>query len=524
MGMIKKDTKEYVPQIFDEPIKNIVMDTIKKNKQILIFFNNKKSCENTAEKLSKGSSLNSEKLTKISKEILDVLSSPTKQCKRLSECIEKGVAFHHAGLHSQQRSIIEREFASGTIKIICATPTLAMGVDLPAFRTLIKDIRRFESRTGMEFISVLEYQQLAGRAGRPGKEEYGESILIARDKNEKEELEERYIFGELEDITSKLAVEPVFRTYVLSLIAGGFINSDEKLKEFFSKTFYAHSFGNIKVIEEKIEVVIEKLEKWGFIETFSGKKDEFISGDRYKDMASNKIYPTILGKRISELYIDPITAHFILTNIKKTLNKKNKITELGILHLLSNSLEIKPLIRTRNSEIEEIEKDIKEKEDEFLVEIPEIYSVEYEDFLDSIKTTKLFDYWMNEKSEEYILEKLSVRPGEMQIKLEVIDWLLYSLYELAKIMRWREVMSIAKKIRIRMKYGVKEELLPLVRFKNIGRVRARKLYNNKIRNVKDVKETSLEKLSMVVGKNIAESMKKEVGLSSVKKEEEQKNL
>ena len=103
-----------------------------------------------------------------------------------------------------QRNLIEDEFRNGNIKIICSTPTLAAGVDLPAFRTIIRDLKRFSYR-GLIWIPVLEYLQMAGRAGRPEYEKFGEAIVIAKSQTEKEEIYENTLVIELKK--SNLSVE-----------------------------------------------------------------------------------------------------------------------------------------------------------------------------------------------------------------------------------------------------------------------------------------------------------------------------
>ena len=66
-------------------------------------------------------------------------------------------------------------------------------------------------------------------------------------------------------------------------------------------------------------------------------------------------------------------------------------------------------------------------------------------------------------------------------------------------------------MRVRLKYGAKEELLALLRFKNIGRVRSRLLFNAGIKDRRDVKEASLEKLAQVLkSKEIAKQLKDQV--------------
>src|SRR3989344_8177718 len=127
----------------DNAVLNIALDTIKIGKQALVFAGTKKSAEKTAEEISKKIKVNNEILDKLSDDALSALSKPTKQCERLALCLKKGIAFHHAGLVQKQKSIIEDNFRSGNVKIICCTPTLAYGVDLPAYRVILKDLRRY---------------------------------------------------------------------------------------------------------------------------------------------------------------------------------------------------------------------------------------------------------------------------------------------------------------------------------------------------------------------------------------------
>ena len=71
------------------------------------------------------------------------------------------------------------------------------------------------------------------------------------------------------------------------------------------------------------------------------------------------------------------------------------------------------------------------------------------------------------------------------------------------------------KLRLRLRYGVKEELLALIRLQDIGRVRARKLHNNKIRDIKDVKNADIAVLTQILGKQVALSVKKQVGQETI---------
>ncbi|MCH8328825.1 MAG: DEAD/DEAH box helicase, partial [Nanoarchaeota archaeon] len=322
------------------PALDLALDTIKIGKQALVFANTKRSAEKTAEDIAKKIKTEDKKLTELSDKVLKALSSPTKQCKRLSDCIKKGIAFHHAGLVAKQRELIEDNFRNGLIKIICATPTLAMGIDLPAFRTILKDLRRYGPR-GMAYIPVLEYLQMSGRAGRPKFDKFGEAIVVAISENDKKNLYEKYVLGSPEEIYSKLAVEPVLRTYLLSLIAANFVNTKKQIIDFFSRTFWAFQFTDMDKLTLIIDKMLDLLEEWEFIQQ-NGKKEDFTDADKM-DGDDEKIKATLMGKRVAELYIDPLTAYFFITCLRNASDKK--IKDISFLHMICHTLEIRPLLR-----------------------------------------------------------------------------------------------------------------------------------------------------------------------------------
>ena len=74
-------------------------------------------------------------------------------------------------------------------------------------------------------------------------------------------------------------------------------------------------------------------------------------------------------------------------------------------------------------------------------------------------------------------DKIGVEPGDMHRIVEMANWLAYSLYEVAKLLHREDFMPELYNLRTRIRYGVKEELLPLVALEGIGRVKARALYN-----------------------------------------------
>ncbi len=473
----------------DEKELALAEDTLKMKKQCIIFAGTRKSAENSAEKAAERAmkfldSGEKAQLKEKSDRILSALGSPTQQCKKLSVLVSKGAAFHHAGLAGSQRKIIEEAFRDGLIKIIASTPTLAAGVNLPAYRCILRDMKRFYAGLGSRYIPVLEYQQMAGRAGRPRFDSEGEAIIVAKSSNEGEELFEKYVMGEAEEITSKLAVEPILKTHVLALISSG-LRTNEEIADFFSKTFYAFQYGNISALFGKLRNVISELIGYGFAET-----------------CGDEIRATRMGRRVSELYLNPDSGW----KFSRALALQSK--EFGLLQLIASANEMMPALYVRNSEYPDMEEQLTKREAELM--IADGKDIFEDDALGSFKTALFLESWCSEKGEDFIFEKFGVSPGELHARLEIADWLLYCCHEIAFLLGMKESLNTIKKLRTRLKYGVMEELLPLVRLRGIGRVRARKLWNSSVRSVFDLRKVPLEKLAALIGAKTAEEIKRQV--------------
>ncbi len=473
----------------------LALKTITEGKQALVFTSSKLSAEKTAEEISLEIA-EGKKLSELRKDILSVGSTSTTQCKKLANCVEKGIAFHHAGLLAGQRELIEENFRLGKIKVICATPTLAMGVSTPAFRVIVKSLKRYNDKRGMmDWISNMECHQMMGRAGRPEFNESGEAILIASSEHEEERIKERYIYGEIEPVQSKLAVEPVFRMHLLSLISTGNIASQEGAEKFFAQTLWAQQFGDMDEVNVIITRMLSLLEEYGMI---LRKKEIFGA--------------TYLGRRVAELYLDPTTANSLVQRMKNAAKMidKGKINDFSFFQAFSYTFEMEPLLRVKKKEEEEIWDKLMEQYESLLEAEPEeLYLRDF--FMNSIKTALFFQEWVSEKDEEYLLEKYDIRPGEIRAKLEKAEWLLYAGEELSKALQLNELVSVFSRLRVRVKYGIKDELVPLVKVRGVGRVRARKLFNNGVKDIGDLRLMEKGWLAKILGKETAEEVKLQVG-------------
>jgi len=299
------------------------LDTVAEKHQCLIFAMTRKNAVAWAKEAGldvvKELKPNQKKeLEKISKKILPKEDyDNTKLTSELAKTVKNGTAFHHAGLDQRCRTIIENAFKDRHIKLLTATPTLAAGVNLPARRVVIPSVMRY-TNNGLEKISILEYKQMCGRAGRPQYDDIGESIIIA--KGYPDEILEHYVDGEPEPLESKtLDEDSSLRINLLGFIytASKFNpTSYEKIIKFFSQTFAAYQLSDDSVLEKKITKQLEKLKEYGMI------TDE------------NGFEPTKFGIRIFYLRIDPETA-FDMTGYIEDYLRGTKHT-FGILYMITN--------------------------------------------------------------------------------------------------------------------------------------------------------------------------------------------
>jgi superfamily II RNA helicase len=96
------------------------------------------------------------------------------QYHHLMALVERGIAFHHSGLVPMLKEIIELLFGKGLIKILFATETFAVGINMPTKTAVFVGVKKYdEEREGMRVLTTAEYLQMAGRAGRRGLDTMG---------------------------------------------------------------------------------------------------------------------------------------------------------------------------------------------------------------------------------------------------------------------------------------------------------------------------------------------------------------
>jgi len=344
-----------------------------------------------------------------------------------------------------------------------------------------------------------------GRAGRPRYDTEGQAILLAGSEADARYAWENYIKGEPERVYSKLGVEPVLRTHVLALVSSGVTPTRSGLMEFFSRTFYAHQYEDSAGLAAIMDRIILMLEEFGFITTNSAQEDAgpFQSAASLgKDI---ELRATSIGRRVSELYIDPLTANHFIRSLD--IARERQPGHIGYLQAMSNTLEMSPMLPVRKGDLEAINDFLNREEKSLIQKPPNPWDIEYDDYLRSVKTAMLFQEWMEEAGEDVLLDRFRVTPGELRVRLSNADWLLYSMQELGLLLGHMGILKDLRKVRVRVSYGIREELLPLVRLKGVGRVRARMLHTSGLRGLEDLRRIPQASLERIMGPGVARQIK-----------------
>lgn len=325
--------------------------------------------------------------------------------RQLAECLRAGVAFHHAGLRSGHRSVVESAFRDRDVACICATPTLAAGVNVPARRVVVRDQRRY-GEGGMEWIPTLEVHQMCGRAGRPGLDPHGEAVLVA-DADTREAVRERYVEGDPEAVESQLADPGALRTHVLAAIATGFAATETEVLDVFEGTFYARETG-AGGLADAVAVAVDDLVAAGMVARETGGVEDY------------RLVATAVGETTSKQYVRPETGERIVAGLRAAagLSDATTLTAFEVVcdtpdmqdTYLGNA-ERADVYRFARSNAAHLTTDMSEPDD-------------FEGWLESVKTARILDEWIGGATVEELVERYRIGPGDLDSRVERAEWLL----------------------------------------------------------------------------------------------------
>ena len=498
-----------IENVINDHTSNLVLDTLKDGAQCLVFDSSRRNCTGVAKRLTK---VVKPTLTVDDEEHLSILADDilsageVETTNILADCVRGGAAFHHAGLNSKHRKIVEDGFRNNLIKVVSSTPTLAAGLNLPARRVIIKSYQRYDPNFGMKNIPVLEYKQMAGRAGRPHLDPYGEAVTITGHKQASDDFFKEYINGKSEDVQSNLGSESALRTHILSSIVSGFVESRRELIEFLGSTFYAFQ-NDVETLNETLDECLTFLIDNGMVVSVTGESVQTTFDSKDVETHSDMLVPTALGKMVSVMYIDPLSGAMIVDGLKRLEN----ITDMPMLHLICSTPDMRSLYM-RSSDYSWVDQFVSEHHSEF-VNVPSPFkAVEYDIFLGEVKTAVLLHHWVTEVSLSDIADRFGVGEGDIHGYANTAEWLIHASVRLAELLDIDDIKPIAA-LEYRLHYGTGIDLVDLVNINGIGRARARKLYDAGIKNCDTLRSADAGVVAALVGPKIAESIYLQVGMT-----------
>ena len=475
----------------NDVIVKIVEKAIKYNSQALSFVSTRRFTESLATFVAKKirnkiSTEQKKQFKEVADKLLEVPknkgSLPTTTCLKLAEAAENGIAFHHAGLFNEQKEIIEEEFRKGNILMISATPSLMYGVNLPSKTVAIRDTTRWTSN-GPQPIPVFDYEQMSGRAGRPQYDDVGYSYLIAKTDDEAMNLQDYYIYGEIELTNSKL-IENKDAIYkqIIAQIASTLSKDLDELVDFFEKTLYGYQMSN----NPSMSLFASDSLKWE-LETAL----QFLLQNGIIRATPEGLKTTEFGNLIAKSNYAVETA----VKIKEYITSIDRFNVAEFIYALSETPDL-PLITFKGRKNKDPVRDKMSESGLFAVDIG-----------NSEATTVSLIEWINERSEFEIENKYGVYSASTRRSAYEASRLVRFAKNTSEVLGDYSMLKDYDYLSARLYYGVKEDIIPLVvGVKRLGRKRARNITEIFGTDLKNVSEKELQQLDGI-GEKLSKKIK-----------------
>ncbi|KAH7915723.1 ATP-dependent RNA helicase [Hygrophoropsis aurantiaca] len=220
---------------------------------VVVFTFSKKRCEENAGTLTNADLCTSVEKSEVHVAIEKALSrlkgsdKKLPQIARMRDLLSRGIGVHHGGLLPIVKEVVEILFARGLVKILFATETFAMGVNMPARCVVFSGIRKHDGRSFRDILPG-EYTQMAGRAGRRGLDPTGTVIIVAHDELPEQTTLQTMMLGTPAKLQSQFRL-----TYnmILNLLRVEALRVEEMIKRSFSEN------ASQKLLPDQQQKVIE---------------------------------------------------------------------------------------------------------------------------------------------------------------------------------------------------------------------------------------------------------------------------
>jgi helicase len=503
---------------YEDCLKNIISYFRQNNEPTLLFFSTRKETRKWAAWLAE--EIDAPKAEEAIAELSRM--EETRSRDELLYLLEKGIAYHNADLSWEERNLIESYLKKGEIKIICATTTLSMGINLP-FKNVILSKDRYVSDHGnykssyRTSLSLADVENMGGRAGRLdwGKEEFGRAIFLA-DSLFAETILQNIFFKFMKEDSQrhremiseegglyipalKSGRQPLYRpvkkekdftTFLLKAIVDG-ENSKDKLKDYLTGvttnfkgkgSYWVFDFAQKdEDLEKEIDLALEKLLEYHLITAgLSPTEEGILTCAKGIDIETYLFFRNYLENKAGKMSnLELITLMALSSEGKRSYlpfpkfnHKTNRYNFNDWKYQYYN--QIGELIADQEEEHKEIYQDILGRDKEKI-------SLDDQDYLSIKKAVLLYD-WIGEKEIRELEEEHKIYGGSIQKLGEEFSWLADSLRTAAESLGWKmdepsqknnplsqeektkkDNWEKSKSLAERLNWGVEEEGLKLAR-------------------------------------------------------------
>lgn len=469
--------------------------------------------------------------------------------KSLASCVSKGFAWHNAGLHPEERTLVEQAFKSGMVRAVCCTTTMAAGVNMPASRVIIFQpyVFRFGSNEH-ELLPSRDLLQMVGRAGRAGLSDKGEAFVVCpkpehikwdsldgccssgggaavrrKDLNAVAAELARRLTSRGDPLSSTIAASGM-RRVMLEAVACSLAQSPADIKRYIQCTLLNALNDFQDVVAKSATEALTWLRSHKFLKW---------------DTASSQWQPNPLGRAASAAHLEPFKATGVIADVEKARQCLILASDLHLLFLcvpswdpegnrelsspngepraMGSSKHVPDTCPLNVMVFTRVYRNLSNHERR----VAEVVGVS-EQYVDTIlkrnmsdrtldhlakrrvchrflRALQLFDV-IREKDEDQIVKDFSLGRNDISQLQEEAARYAGQVAAVCGPMGWGDIEVLITRLQDRITAGAQEEILCLTSIPMIGAARARVLYNAGYRTPEDIVRLSVKKLAEILEK------------------------
>jgi helicase len=467
-----------------------------KGEQSLIFLPDKKATRAMAAKAAE------ELSGKPAVEAIEELRTleETRSRDMLIECLQSGIAFHNADLCVEERTVVERHFRQGGIRIICATPTLAVGVNLPVKNVFLEpelwDDPDGQGHPYKRNMTKAEYDNMGGRAGRLSLEDdFGRSILVATAPLHQLQFKNCFLDAELEPIEPKLTGGDLATT-VMNLVASNTAWNRNEVARFLSQTYTGVTHARVlserqEEFGKKIDDAVQRCVKYGVIT------------DGPEGLAATK-----LGQRCAAKGIMAQSGYEI--NLWLESKGRGSLTEMEVIYALCRTTEARrqhmnmSTAEYNNAEYPaKLVSKLPREAVEFFGQVLLDRNLQLYERVKPMKVALILSDWVDGHAAMDIEEEYQSLAGTIRAAGEVVSWLCDAAASIANLLEFpKDQVEFLQDLSQRLEKGVPSAGVSLcrIRVRGFGRTHVEKLVRAGLTDIKAVQRATEASLHHVLGK------------------------